>query len=110
MTATDCWMRIIKKKAVRAQFARYPDVEGPLKAWVADVADADWAGPQDLKQRFPKASILEDNRFVFDIKGNQYRLIVYIFFPARLVYIKFFGTHAEYDKVDATTVDDFSSF
>lgn len=103
-------MRIIKKKTIQAQFARYPDVEGPLKAWVADVEAADWSGPQDVKDRYPGASILEDNRFVFDIKGNQYRLIVYVFFPAKLVYIKFFGTHADYDKVDAATVDDFSDF
>lgn len=103
-------MRIIKRKTIRAQFARYPDVEGPLKAWVADVEAADWSSPQDVKERYPGASILAGNRFVFDIKGNQYRLIVYIFFPAKLVYIKFFGTHADYDKVDAATVDDFSDF
>ncbi len=103
-------MRIIKKKAIRAQFTKYPDVEGPLRAWAADVELADWQSPRDVKARYPKASILADNRFVFDIKGNQYRLIVYIFFPARLVYIKFFGTHADYDKVDATTVDDFGDF
>lgn len=101
-------MRIIKKKALRKQFAKYPDVEGPLKAWMDDVGAADWEGPHNLKSRYPSASILEDNRFVFDIKGNKYRLIVHIFFPARVVYIKFFGTHADYDEVDAVTVDDFS--
>jgi mRNA interferase HigB len=85
-------MRIIKKKALRAQFTRYPDVQGPLKAWMADVEAANWKSPQDIKNRYPSASVLEDNRFVFDIKGNQCRLIVHIFFPARVVYIKFFGT------------------
>jgi len=59
------------------------------------------------KTRYPKASILTGNRVVFDIKGNSYRLIVAIFYPARIVYVKFFGTHAEYDKVDALQVDDF---
>jgi mRNA interferase HigB len=103
-------MRIIKKKALRAQFRKYPDVEGPLKAWMEDVDAADWEGPQDVKERYPGASILGDNRFVFDIKGNQYRLIVHIFFPAKVVYIKFFGTHDGYDEVDATSVDDFSDF
>lgn len=102
-------MRIIKKKTIAEQFSRYPDVEGPLKAWLADAEKADWASPDDVKARYPKASILSDNRVVFDIKGNSYRLIVHIFYPARIVYIKFFGTHAEYDKVDAVTVDDFCS-
>jgi mRNA interferase HigB len=101
-------MRIIKKKALRAQFRQYPDVEGPLKAWTTDVKEANWSNPQDIKDRYPAASILEDSRFVFNIKGNQYRLIVHVFFPAKVVYIKFFGTHDQYDDVDATTVDDFS--
>lgn len=101
-------MRVIKKKTIVDQFTRYPDVRGPLQAWLADVLIADWASPEDVKDRYPAASILGGNRVVFNIKGNQYRLIVYIFYPRRMVYIKFFGTHAEYDKVDATTVDDFS--
>lgn len=58
--------------------------------------------------RYPKASSIADNRIVFRIKGNRYRLIVHIFYPQRMVYVKFFGTHAQYDKIDATTVDDFS--
>ena len=103
-------MRIIKKKAIIAQFDKYPDVEGPLKAWLDDVQDADWERAQDVVDRYPSASPLGGNRVVFNIKGNQYRLIVYIFYPGRMVYMKFFGTHAEYDKIDATTVDDFSAF
>jgi mRNA interferase HigB len=99
-------VRVIKRKTIVEQFVRHPDVEGPLRAWLADVESADWESPDDLKQRYRSASILPGNRVVFNIKGNQYRLIVYSFYRARLVYIKFFGTHAEYDKVDATTVDD----
>lgn len=101
-------MRIIKKKAITAQFDKYPDVEGPLKAWLDDVKAADWEKPQDVLDRYPTASSVGDNRIVFRLKGNQYRLIVYIFYPQRIVFVKFFGTHAEYDKIDATTVDDFS--
>ena len=101
-------MRIIKKKAIEEQFARYPDVEGPLKAWLDDVFTANWANSGEVKDRYPGARPIANGRVVFKIKGNQYRLIVHIFYPARVVYIKFFGTHAEYDKVDASTVDDFS--
>lgn len=101
-------MRVIKKKTIVDQFDIYPDVKGPLQAWMADIANADWDSPDAVKTRYPSASILAGNRVVFNIKGNKYRLIVYIFYPRRMVYIKFFGTHAEYDKVDATTVDDFN--
>lgn len=102
-------MRIIDKKTIKEQFSRFPDVAAPLKAWVKDVERADWSSPADVRRRYADASILADNRVVFNIKGNRYRLIVHIFYPARIVYIKFFGTHAEYDKVDAITVDDFGS-
>ena len=64
--------------------------------------------PFDVKDRYPNARPIADNRVIFNIKGNQYRLIVHVYYPARIVYIKFFGTHAEYDEIDATTVDDFS--
>lgn len=100
-------MRIIKKKAITRQFDAYPDVEGPLKAWLQDVKAADWTSPQDVNDRYPNARPIADNRVVFNIKGNRYRLIVHIYYPARVVYIKFFGSHAEYDEIDATTVDDF---
>ena len=100
-------MRIIKKKAIIAQFSKYPDVERPLKAWLDDIKDADWEKSQDVLDRYPSARPIGSNRVVFNIKGNQYRLIVYIFYPQRMVFVKFFGTHAEYDEIDATTVDDF---
>ena len=101
-------MRVIKKRTIVEQFTRYPDVEGPLRAWLDDVQDADWDKPQDVLDRYPSASPIAGNRMIFNIKGNQYRLIVYIWYPGRMIYVKFFGTHAEYDKIDATTVDDYS--
>lgn len=103
-------MRIIKDKMIKAQFEKYPDTKGPLTEWLKEAKRADWKSPQELKDRFPSASVLADNRFVFNIKGNHYRLIVHIFFPARVVYVKFFGTHAAYDKIDAITVDDFGDY
>lgn len=101
-------MRIIKKKALKRQFQKYPDVEGPLKAWMADVRAADWEKSQDILDRYPNARPIADNRVIFNLKGNQYRLVVHIHYPSRVVYIKFFGTHAEYDEIDAVTVEDFS--
>ena len=100
-------MNIIKSRSIRDQFDRYPDVEGPLLAWMDEVGRADWFGPQDVKDRYPSASFVADNCVVFNIKGNRYRMIVAMFYPAGHVYVKFFGTHAEYDRIDALTVDDF---
>jgi mRNA interferase HigB len=68
------------------------------------VARADWASPSAVKAQFRSASVLQDNRVVFNIAGNQYRLIVKINYPYRIVYIRFIGTHADYDAIDATTI------
>lgn len=100
-------LNIIKISTLTAQFDRFPDVEGPLLAWLEDVKDAQWSGPQDVRNRYPSASFIADNRIVFNIKGNHYRLIVAVFYPAKYVYIKFFGTHSDYDTVDAAVVDEF---
>ena len=83
------------------------DSEGALKAWFAEAKLADWKTPQDVKKQYANASIIANNRVVFNIKGNDYRLIVAIAYRMKYVYVKFIGTHAEYDKVDATTVDQF---
>jgi mRNA interferase HigB len=83
------------------------DSEGPLKAWFAEAKVAQWATPQDVKKQYANASIIANNRVVFNIKGNDYRLIVAIAYRMKYVYVKFMGTHAEYDKVDAATVDQF---
>lgn len=81
--------------------------EGPLKAWVAEVRLAQWSSPQDVKNQYANASIVGNNRVVFNIKGNDHRLIVAIAYRMQYVYVKFIGTHAEYDRVDATLVDQF---
>lgn len=100
-------MRIVKVQTLHAQFARYPDVREALTQWIEHVERADWASPQDVKNDYASASILAGNRVVFNIRGNNYRLITSIFYRGHLVYIKFFGTHAEYDRVDALTVSDY---
>ncbi|MBV5295368.1 MAG: type II toxin-antitoxin system HigB family toxin [Curvibacter lanceolatus] len=83
------------------------DAEGPLKAWLAEARAAHWSSPQDVKRQYANASIIANNRVVFNIKGNDYRLIVAIAYKMQYVYVKFVGTHAEYDRVDATVVDQF---
>lgn len=86
-------------------WTQHADAEMPLRLWFSMVEKASWTGPVDVKEVFGSADFLANNRVVFDIKGNRYRLIAQIKYgPLFLVYIRFVGTHAEYDKIDATTV------
>lgn len=80
------------------------DAGEPLRAWYRKVRLADWATPADLKADFRHASILRDGRAVFNIAGNKYRLVVWINYPYRVVYVRFIGTHAQYDAIDAQTI------
>ena len=97
-------MRIISKRTLRAFWERHTDAKELLLAWYREVAKEDWDAPARVKQRYRSASIVGGNRVVFNIKGNDYRLVVKINYPARIVYIRFLGTHAEYDAVDVTEV------
>lgn len=78
-----------------------------MKAWLAEARSAQWKSPQEVKRQYANASIIGNNRIVFNIKGNDYRLIVAVAYRMQYVYVKFVGTHAEYDRVDATVVDQF---
>lgn len=75
-----------------------------MEAWYQEVAQADWAGPWEVKAQFRSASVLQDNRVVFNIAGNRYRLVVKINYPYRIVYVRFIGTHKDYDQIDVNTV------
>lgn len=97
-------MRVIAKRTLREFWEKHGDSEQQLKAWYNEVEQADWKTPNEIKKEYPSASILEDNRIVFNIKGNHYRLIVRINYKYGIVWIRFVGTHAEYDKVDATKI------
>ena len=97
-------MRIISEKTLREFWERHPNSEQSLKAWVKEVESADWMTPAQLKDQFPNASIVRDNRVVFNISGNRYRLVAWINYPRRAVYIKWLGTHAEYDRIDVEKV------
>jgi mRNA interferase HigB len=97
-------MRIIAKSTLREFWARHPDAEEPLLAWYREVKQEDWDTPAKVKEKYRSASIVGGNRVVFNIKGNDYRLVVKINYPYRVVYIRFVGTHAEYDRIDVEEV------
>lgn len=97
-------MRIITKATLRAFWEKHPNAEEPLKNWYAQARGQSWEKPQDVKNFRGDASIIGDNRVVFNIKGNDYRLIVHINYKYGMVYVCFVGTHAEYDKIDAETI------
>ncbi|MCX7201063.1 MAG: type II toxin-antitoxin system HigB family toxin [Burkholderiales bacterium] len=98
-------MRVIAVATLRAFWQRHPDAAQPLKAWFEEVTQASWSQPADIKAHYRSASVLKDRRVVFNIKGNEYRLIVAIAYRQQIVYVKFIVTHAEYDAVDAHTVE-----
>jgi len=97
-------VRVIARKALREYWAKHNDVESALKSWYSEVEKSEWNSPKNIKVDFPSASILSDNRVVFNIKGNKYRLIVKINYDFKIVWIRFIGTHSEYDKVNANTI------
>jgi len=97
-------MRVITKRTLLDFWEKHPDALSPLSAWYAEAVKAQWLTPQDIKVQYATASILGDNRVVFNIGGNKYRLIVKINYPCGTVYIRFIGTHAEYDKIKAEEI------
>lgn len=99
-------MRVLSKATLR-DFWEQPskaDSEQPLKAWHDECRSAKWQTPQDIKHLYGSASFVANNRVVFNIHGNKYRLIAQIKYESSLVFIRFIGTHAEYDKIDAATI------
>jgi len=99
-------MRVIAVATLREFWVRYPDAEQALKAWYQEASKSTWTQPADIKRLYRTASILKNRRVVFNIKGNEYRLIVAIAYSAQIVYVKFVGTHLQYDAVNAETVDE----
>lgn len=99
-------MRITKKSTLKLFWEKnaYKDSEKPLKAWHDEVKKAEWENYNELKTDFPDASIVGNDRVVFNIKGNQYRLIVKIDFKFKRIFIRFIGTHKQYNKVNAKEV------
>ena len=100
-------MRIIARHTLVDFWRRHRETEPPLRDWLSVVRRADWASMVDVRGVFPKASVINRERVVFDVLGGNYRLVVAIKFSARIVFIKFVGTHTEYDRIDAGTVSRF---
>jgi mRNA interferase HigB len=97
-------MRIITRQTLTQFWAAHSDAEGALKAWFKEAEDAHWNTPDEILKRYPSADIVAGNRVVFNIKGNHYRLVVKIHYNTGVVYIRFIGTHAEYDKINAERI------
>lgn len=97
-------MRLIALSTLEAFWKRHPDAEQPLLSWHQQVRQADWPSPADVKADFGSASILRGGRVVFNIAGNKYRLVAWINYPYRVVYIRFVGTHRQYDQIDAQSI------
>lgn len=97
-------MQIVARRTLREFWAIHPQAEVPLRAWYGLVSNAEWTGPAEVRAMFNSADFLADNRVVFDIAGNKFRLVVHVAYPFKTVLIKFIGTHAEYDKILAETV------
>ncbi|MYA08798.1 MAG: type II toxin-antitoxin system HigB family toxin [Holophagales bacterium] len=97
-------MRIVAKRTLREYWEGEPRAEQPLKSWFAVAAKADWASPADVKAMYGNASIVGGDRVVFNIGGNRYRLIVRFDYARRIGFVRFVGTHQEYDRIDAATV------
>ena len=96
--------RIIAKRTLREFWEKHADSEQYLKTWYETAKTSDWKSPNDVKQTYISASILKDSRIVFNIKGNSYRLVVKFNFERQWAFIRFIGTHAEYDRIDANTI------
>jgi mRNA interferase HigB len=98
-------MQVIARRTLKEFWARYPRAEGPIRAWLAVVVAARWADPADIKSQFGRTvDFVGDNRVIFDLGGNKYRLIVHVSFKFGRVLVKFIGTHAEYDDIEPETV------
>lgn len=101
------FMRIISVSTIKVFWEISPefiDAKEQALAWYRHALKADWASPQDVKKDFGNASILQDGRVIFNICGNKYRLVTWLNYPYRVVYIRFFGTHNQYDKINAQTI------
>lgn len=98
------FMRVISKRTLQDFWNIHSDVINPLAGWYAEAMKASWQSPQDIKTQYKTASFLRDNRVVFNIGGNKYRLVVKINYPYETVYIRLVGTHAQYDKINAEEI------
>ena len=102
-------MRIVAKSILKKfwEQSEYRDAKGPLESWHEEALRSTWTSPQEVKAQYRSASICGNNRVVFNIGGNKYRLVVEIQYRAGIIWVKFIGTHAQYDKIDVETVNEY---
>lgn len=100
-------MNIIKRQTINLLGIKYPRAKKQLDVWYHEAKNAKWKSPTDIKDEYPKASILKNKRVVFDINGGEYRLIVKVEYEFQAIFILFFGTHQEYDLIDANTISNY---
>lgn len=98
-------MRVIALKTLRDFWETHPDAREPVQTWLAEVTGAQWHQPADIKAQFASASILKGRRVVFNIKGNDYRLVASVAYQFGALYVKFIGTHSQYDRINADAVE-----
>lgn len=97
-------VRVVARKTLKVFWEKHKDCEQQLKAWFDEALEANWSTPANIKSQYPSASFLADNRVVFNIKGNSYRLIVKLNYKYKIIWIRFIGTHSEYDKINASKI------
>jgi len=99
-------MRIISRKTLKEFWEKpeYRDAQSPLEAWFAEAQHAEWKNPTEIKQQHGNGSVIKDSRFVFNIAGNKYRLVVKIHYNTGVIFIRFVGTHAQYDQIDVESI------
>jgi mRNA interferase HigB len=97
-------MRIIALSTLRAFWVKHSDAEKPLRAWYALASRANWKTPADIKEAYRNASFTANNRVIFNVKGNDYRLVVLVRYDRGLMFVRFVGTHRQYDKIDVETI------
>lgn len=102
-------MRVISKRTLRQFWGIHADAQGPLEAWHSETLKAAWTTPQQVKKQFGSASILKAGRVVFNIAGNKYRLVAALDFGRQACFVKFIGTHSQYDAINAETVNENST-
>jgi mRNA interferase HigB len=96
-------MQVVALRTLRLFWQRHPQAETPLRTWYSAVSQAEWAGPADVRAQFGSADFVADNRVIFDIGGNKFRLVAHVSYEFKAVLVKFVGTHAEYNEIDPAT-------
>ena len=96
-------MQVVALRTLKRFWERHPQAETPLRTWHSLVSQAEWTGPTSIRAQFRSADFVADNRVIFDIGGNKFRLVAHVSYEYKAVLVKFVGTHNEYDAIDPAT-------